>query len=72
MSIEKIIIAVYLSIDGLYSIVVMKPLRYPNFYKYCANLWQINQKITAYFTACCDQDNIHSINEVFIPARVVE
>lgn len=40
---------------------------YPNFCKHCANLWRVNQKITAHLTAQYGTDNIHFIDGFPIP-----
>lgn len=40
---------------------------YPNFSKHCANLWQVNQKITMKLTSIFGFDNIHFIDGFPIP-----
>ena len=40
---------------------------YPNFSKQCANLWQVNQQITAKLTSTFGFDNIHFIDGFPIP-----
>lgn len=40
---------------------------YPNFSKHCANLWQVNQKITKKLTSTFGFDNIHFIDGFPIP-----
>lgn len=40
---------------------------YPNFSKHCANLWQINQKITMELASASGFDNIHFIDGFPIP-----